>query len=212
MCESYSVMFDSLWPHGLPGVLCPWNSPGQKTGVGSRSLLQGIFPTQGSIPGLLQVDSLPSKPPGNKYYLCLWYFYSVCSHFFFFFLLYLMACLVSPRSPFSLIILSTFWSSIYFRGTSQPIVMEKSVIKSNNPFPSESMHITDTTTPKALSNKFENKQPFTIFQREKETLHYVYRSNESCCFPVTQSWPTLCNPRECSTPGSSVPLDIHRLI
>ena len=31
----------------------PWNSPGQNTGVGSLSLLQGIFPTQGSNPGLL---------------------------------------------------------------------------------------------------------------------------------------------------------------
>ena len=31
---------------------CPWNSPGQNTGVGSLSLLQGIFPTQGSNPGL----------------------------------------------------------------------------------------------------------------------------------------------------------------
>ena len=30
----------------------PWNSPGQSTGVGSLSLLQGIFPTQGSNPGL----------------------------------------------------------------------------------------------------------------------------------------------------------------
>ena len=30
----------------------PWNSPGQKTGVGSCSLLQGIFPTEGSNPGL----------------------------------------------------------------------------------------------------------------------------------------------------------------
>ena len=29
-----------------------WNSPDQKTGVGSLSLLQGIFPTQGSNPGL----------------------------------------------------------------------------------------------------------------------------------------------------------------
>ena len=29
-----------------------WNSPGQKTGVDSRSLLQGIFPTQGVNPGL----------------------------------------------------------------------------------------------------------------------------------------------------------------
>ena len=31
----------------------PWNSLGQNTGVGSCSLLQGIFPTQGSNPGPL---------------------------------------------------------------------------------------------------------------------------------------------------------------
>jgi len=42
-------MSDSLWPHGL---YSPWNSPGQKSGVGSYSFLQGIFPTQGSNPGL----------------------------------------------------------------------------------------------------------------------------------------------------------------
>ena len=30
----------------------PWSSPGQNTGVSSCSLLQGIFPTQGSNPGL----------------------------------------------------------------------------------------------------------------------------------------------------------------
>ena len=48
--ESRSVVSDSLWPHGL---YSPWNSPGQNTGVGSLSLLQGIFPTQGSNPGLL---------------------------------------------------------------------------------------------------------------------------------------------------------------
>ena len=47
--ESRSVMSDSLQPHGLYD---PWNSPGQNTGVGSLSLLQGIFPTQGSNPGL----------------------------------------------------------------------------------------------------------------------------------------------------------------
>ena len=34
--ESHSVVSDSLWPHGL---YSPWNSPGQKTGVGSLSLL-----------------------------------------------------------------------------------------------------------------------------------------------------------------------------
>ena len=48
--ESCSVVSNSLWPHGL---YSPWNSPGQNTGVGSLSLLQGIFPTQESNPGLL---------------------------------------------------------------------------------------------------------------------------------------------------------------
>ena len=42
-------MSDSLPPHGL---YSPWNSPGQNTGAGGLSLLQGIFPTQGSNTGL----------------------------------------------------------------------------------------------------------------------------------------------------------------
>ena len=49
--ESHSVMSNSLRPHGL---YSPWNSPGQNTGVGSLSLLQRIFPTQGSNLGLPQ--------------------------------------------------------------------------------------------------------------------------------------------------------------
>ena len=47
--ESRSVVSNSLGPHGL---YSPWNSPGQNTGVGSLSFLQGIFPTQGSNPDL----------------------------------------------------------------------------------------------------------------------------------------------------------------
>ena len=46
---------------------CPWNSPGQNTGVG------GLFPSPGDLPNpgikpwspALQVDSLPAEPPGN---------------------------------------------------------------------------------------------------------------------------------------------------
>ena len=48
--ESCLVVSDSLWPHGL---YSPWNSPVQNTGVSGWSLLQGIFPTQGSNQGLL---------------------------------------------------------------------------------------------------------------------------------------------------------------
>ena len=48
--EGHSVMSDSLQPHGL---YSPWNSPGENNGVGSRSLLKGVVPAQGSNPGLL---------------------------------------------------------------------------------------------------------------------------------------------------------------
>ena len=54
-------------PPGKHGLYSPWNSPGQNTGMGSLSFLQGIFLTQGLNPGLpaLQVDSLPAEPPGK---------------------------------------------------------------------------------------------------------------------------------------------------
>ena len=62
---SQEVMSDSLRLHGLypTRLLCPRNFPGKNTGVGCYFLLEGIFLTQGSNPGLLyllhcQVDSL----------------------------------------------------------------------------------------------------------------------------------------------------------
>ena len=51
--SSRSVMSDSLQPHGLTKLLCPWDFPGNSTGVDCHFLLQGIFQTQGSNPGLL---------------------------------------------------------------------------------------------------------------------------------------------------------------
>ena len=47
LSETCSVVSNSLQSHGL---YSPWNSPGQNTGVGTLSFLQGIF--QGSNPGL----------------------------------------------------------------------------------------------------------------------------------------------------------------
>ena len=46
---SHVRLFAIDWPSRF---LCPWDSPGKNTGVGSLSLLQGIFPTQGSNLGL----------------------------------------------------------------------------------------------------------------------------------------------------------------
>ena len=52
---SCSVVLDSLqlYRHSPARLLCPWNSPGKNAEVGSHSLLQGIFLTQGLNQGLL---------------------------------------------------------------------------------------------------------------------------------------------------------------
>ena len=55
-------MSSFLKPHGL---YSPWNSPGQNTGMGSPSLLQGIIPTQGSNPGLLHCRRFICLPSGS---------------------------------------------------------------------------------------------------------------------------------------------------
>ena len=59
----------TLRPYGLlpTRLLWPWGPPGKNTGVGYHFLLQGIFLTQGSNPGLLrllhwQAGSLPLAP------------------------------------------------------------------------------------------------------------------------------------------------------
>ena len=50
ICDSHSAVSNSLPPHEL---YSPWNSPGQNMGMGSLSLLQWIFPSQGLNAGLL---------------------------------------------------------------------------------------------------------------------------------------------------------------
>ena len=60
--ESRSAV--TLRSHGL---YSPWNSPGQNTGVGSLSLLQGDLPNPGikARSPALQVDSLPAESQGK---------------------------------------------------------------------------------------------------------------------------------------------------
>ena len=53
VAQSYPTLCYPM-DQGVPTrLLCPWNFPGKNTGVGCHFLLQGIFPTQGSNPGLL---------------------------------------------------------------------------------------------------------------------------------------------------------------
>ena len=55
--------------HGLQPArfLCPWDSPGKKTGMGCHFLLQGDLADPGIEPGspALQADSLSSEPRGK---------------------------------------------------------------------------------------------------------------------------------------------------
>ena len=65
--QSFSTLCSPL---NCSSLLCPWDSPGENTGMGYHALLQGIFLTQGLKPGLLcllhwQVGSLPLVPPGK---------------------------------------------------------------------------------------------------------------------------------------------------
>ena len=55
VCVSCSVRSNSLQLHGMQpaSLLCQWNSPSKNIGVDCHSLLQGIFPSQGSNLGLL---------------------------------------------------------------------------------------------------------------------------------------------------------------
>ena len=45
-------LFATPWTEEPTRLLSPWNFSGKNTGVGCHFLLQGIFPTQGSNPGL----------------------------------------------------------------------------------------------------------------------------------------------------------------
>ena len=60
---SHSLMSNSLLPHGLKPtmLLCPLNSLGKNTGMGSPALLQGIFLTQGLYLGLLHCRNHQGK-------------------------------------------------------------------------------------------------------------------------------------------------------
>ena len=68
---SSSVVSDCLWPMDCspPASSVHGDSLGKNTGVVCHALLQGIFPIQGSNPGLppaLQAESLPSESPGKS--------------------------------------------------------------------------------------------------------------------------------------------------
>ena len=67
------------WEIGIDRLLCPWNSPGRNTGVGSCSLLQRYLPNPGIKPRYhaLQVDSLLAELPGKPIHI---FIYKLITH------------------------------------------------------------------------------------------------------------------------------------
>ena len=95
---------------------CPWDFLGKSTGVGCHFLLQGIFLTQGSDPGLphcrqiLYRLSLQRSSQGHKYQMkgFLWiglqsipFGYFCCTYKYFLLLLSESASVLSPRNGLS---------------------------------------------------------------------------------------------------------------
>ena len=111
-------MSNSLQLHGL---YSPWNSPSQNTGVGSLSLLQGIFPTQGSNPGLLHcrqiLHHLSHKGKPN------------CHHFD-------LSFLVSPHSSHASFLYTSGTVLFFYLGTfAHAILLAWNILPLTAPFP-----------------------------------------------------------------------------
>ena len=69
-CQSCPTLCGPMDCSSPGSLLCPWGSLDKDTEAGCHALLQGIFPTQASNPGLLrllhwQVGSLSLAPPGK---------------------------------------------------------------------------------------------------------------------------------------------------
>jgi len=104
-------LLSCVWLFAIPWtikpirLLHPWNFPGRSTGVGCHFLLQGIFPTQGSNPGLPRCRQMiyhlsHQGSPGAKHS-----FKSHGKHIVFF-----LPFSLSPFLPFSLFVPSSILS------------------------------------------------------------------------------------------------------
>ena len=80
---SHSGLSNSLRPYSpqRSRLLCPWNSPGKNTGVGSHSLFQGITQTRDRTwSHALHADSLLSEPGALPWKVTLTTLFLIASH------------------------------------------------------------------------------------------------------------------------------------
>ena len=80
VAQSCSTLWDAM-DCRPPGSFVHGDSPGKNTGIGCHALLQGIFPTQGSNPGLSQCRQilLSYEPPGRGLFM-IWSYSIPATH------------------------------------------------------------------------------------------------------------------------------------
>ena len=107
--QSCPTLCDPMY-YSPPGSSVHGDSPGKNTGVGCHNLLQG-FPNPGIEPRspTVQVNSLPSEPPGKttrrRYWLLNIQQKFYMHYFIWFYLIYLILLSLSSSFPFFLLFL-----------------------------------------------------------------------------------------------------------
>ena len=177
-----SAMSHSLWPHGLHSL---WNSLGQNTGVGSLSLLQGIFPTQVSHIAGKFFTSWTSREAQKWCQSTLKSESESCS---------VMSDFATPltvahQAPLSMgFSRQEYWSGLPFPslwGLLNPGI--------------------EPTSPALAGGFFTTKptgKPHTLPTINLSCVLYPFSVQFGS---VAQSCLTLCNPMDCNLPGASVP-------
>ena len=163
---------------------------GKNTGVGCQFLLQWIFPTKGSNPGIepgspaLQADPFPSEPPGK--YLLLLHSQDTGKEI----VTNLSASGTFSRltSLFNILPILNDWAPKNSRGSSQSFLLtglKKHFSRLGSISSSPDTRVTHSVI-----------KPSTVKQPLPQSTHACAQSLQSC--------QTLYNPMDCSPPGSSV--------
>ena len=203
LCVSYSVVCDSLQPHGLwpDRLLCPWDSPGKNTGVDCHSFLQRNFPNQGSNSGLLHCRQvlyhLSYREVTYNYSAAYHKFWSILFPFLFISRHFLISSSAHWFSVAHCLLSTCLWFS-HFSFCNWFQVSYSCDWK-----------MTDITSLllNLLTLVFWPRM-WTILENVLRVHQKVYSAGVlfggCCCCSVAQSCLTLCDPMDCSTRGFPV--------
>ena len=207
LCVSFShaAMSDSLRPHVLQPsrLLCPWNSPGKNTGVDCHSLLWVIFLTRDQTPVSLTEGKLFTIWATNNQ------FGIISKVVFFFFLIKLTALFPFPKFLLAVPSQELKIEHSTVQGYISHILCKKSYIPSTKILlaaaAAKSLQSCPTVRPHRRQRIRLPIPGILLAKNDGVGSHFLLQcmkmKRES---EVTQSYPTVTDPMDCSLPGSSV--------